>query len=94
MIKKRVASKFQDIETNTKITDRGYQLEGIQRLKEAFDQKKRRGLLVQATGTGKTKVLSLLIAWCYFNKLYEENYNLSKNFLLIARQALFLGHPS
>ena len=31
-------------------------MEGIQRLKEAFDNKKRRGLLVQATGTGKTRV--------------------------------------
>ena len=56
LIKKRESGRLQDVDTNLKITDRGYQLEGIQRLKEAFDQKKRRGLLVQATGTGKTRV--------------------------------------
>lgn len=56
LIKKRTAKIFQDVETNLNITDRGYQLEGIQRLKETFDKKKRRGLLVQATGTGKTRV--------------------------------------
>jgi type I restriction enzyme R subunit len=54
--KKRESGRLQDVDTNLKITDRGYQLEGIQRLKETFDQKKRRGLLVQATGTGKTRV--------------------------------------
>ena len=55
LIKKRNANRLQDTDTGD-IADRGYQLEGIQRLKEAFDQKKRRGLLVQATGTGKTRV--------------------------------------
>ena len=55
LIKKRNSSSFQDTESGD-IANRGYQLEGIQRLKEAFDQKKRRGLLVQATGTGKTRV--------------------------------------
>ncbi len=56
LIKKRQAPQFQGIEANTNITNRGYQLEGIQRLKEEFDRKKRRCLLVQATGTGKTRV--------------------------------------
>ena len=57
MIKKRDASTFCDTATNSgKPPLRGYQMEGIQRLKEAFDNKKRRGLLVQATGTGKTRV--------------------------------------
>lgn len=37
-----------------------------------------------ATGGGKTKVMSLVIAWAYFHKLYEENSRLAKNFLLIA----------
>ena len=36
-----------------------------------------------ATGGGKTKVMSLVIAWAYFHKLYEENSQLAKNFLLI-----------
>lgn len=37
-----------------------------------------------ATGGGKTKVMSLVIAWAYFHKLYEEGSELAKNFLLIA----------
>lgn len=36
-----------------------------------------------ATGAGKTKVMSLMIAWAYFHKKYEADSNLSKNFLLI-----------
>ncbi len=42
-----------------------------------------RFVIKMATGAGKTKVMSLLIAWSYFHKLYEENSKLSKNFLLI-----------
>lgn len=40
-------------------------------------------VIKMATGSGKTKVMSLMIAWAYFHKLYEENSELSKNFLLI-----------
>ena len=40
-------------------------------------------LVTGPTGSGKTKVMSLLLAWSYFHKLYEENSELSKNFLLI-----------
>ena len=36
-----------------------------------------------ATGSGKTKVMSLLIAWSYFHNKYEADSELSKNFLLI-----------
>jgi type III restriction enzyme len=36
-----------------------------------------------ATGAGKTKVMSLLIAWAYFHRLYEPDSGLAKNFLLI-----------
>ena len=43
-----------------------------------------------ATGAGKTKVLSLLIAWSYFHKLYEADSPLSKNFLLIAPNIIVL----
>ena len=38
------------------ITDRGYQIEAIQRVAEAFEQGRRKALLVMATGTGKTRV--------------------------------------
>jgi len=37
-----------------------------------------------ATGSGKTKVMSLAIVWSYFHKLYEKDSSLTKNFVLIA----------
>jgi len=43
-----------------------------------------RMVVKMATGSGKTKVMSLLIVWAYFHKLYEENSELARNFLLIA----------
>ncbi len=43
-----------------------------------------------ATGAGKTKVLSLLIAWSFFHKLYEADSKLSRNFLVIAPNIIVL----
>ena len=40
-------------------------------------------VIKMATGSGKTKVMSLLIAWSYFHKTYEKDSSLSRNFLLI-----------
>lgn len=42
-----------------------------------------RFVIKMATGAGKTKVMSLVIAWAYFHKKYEPDSKLSKNFLLI-----------
>ena len=44
------------IEINDQIVDRLYQLEAIKRVTEHFAQKHRKALIVQATGTGKTRV--------------------------------------
>lgn len=49
-----------------------------------------RYVLKLATGAGKTKVMSLLIAWSYFHKLYEPDSDLSTNFLLIAPNIIVL----
>ena len=49
-----------------------------------------RYVLKLATGAGKTKVMSLLIAWCYFHKHYEPDSELSTNFLLIAPNIIVL----
>jgi type III restriction enzyme len=49
-----------------------------------------RYVLKLATGAGKTKVMSLLIAWSYFHKLYEIDSDLSTNFLLIAPNIIVL----
>ncbi|MBM2815370.1 MAG: uncharacterized protein HW421_2132 [Ignavibacteria bacterium] len=37
-----------------------------------------------ATGTGKTKVMSLAIVWQYFNAIKEDNSQFAKNFLILA----------
>lgn len=49
-----------------------------------------RYVLKMATGAGKTKVLSLLIAWSFFHKLYEAGSTLSRNFLVIAPNIIVL----
>lgn len=49
-----------------------------------------RYVLKMATGSGKTKVLSLLIAWSFFHKLYEKDSTLARNFLLIAPNIIVL----
>ena len=43
-------------EINYDITDRPYQIEAIKRVLEKFQSKRRKALIVQATGTGKTRV--------------------------------------
>lgn len=49
-----------------------------------------RYVLKLATGAGKTKVLSLLIAWCFFHKTYEPGSQLARNILLIAPNIIVL----
>lgn len=58
--------------------------------KSMFDEDWTRYVMKLATGTGKTKVMSLLIAWCYFHKLYETGSGLSTNFLVIAPNIIVL----
>jgi type III restriction enzyme len=55
-----------------------------------FDEDWTRYVLKLATGAGKTKVMSLLMAWSYFHKLYEADSELSTNFLLIAPNIIVL----
>ncbi len=55
-----------------------------------FDEDWTRFVVKMATGAGKTKVLSLLMAWSYFHKLYETNSALARNFLLIAPNIIVL----
>ena len=55
-----------------------------------FDEDWQRFVLKMATGTGKTKVMSLAIAWSFFHKLYEPDSELSRNFLVIAPNIIVL----
>ncbi len=55
-----------------------------------FDEDWPRYVLKLATGAGKTKVLSLLIAWSFFHRLYEPSSTLARNILLIAPNIIVL----
>ena len=55
-----------------------------------FDEDWRRFVIKMANGSGKTKVLSLILAWCYFHKLYEPDSELARNFLIIAPNIIVL----
>ncbi|HVA00111.1 MAG TPA: DEAD/DEAH box helicase family protein [Terriglobia bacterium] len=55
-----------------------------------FDETWRRFVVKMATGTGKTKVLSLVLAWSFFHKLYEAGSDLARNFLVIAPNIIVL----
>ncbi len=55
-----------------------------------FDEEWLRLVIKMATGSGKTKVMSLIITWCYFHKNYVEDSKLSTNFLVIAPNIIVL----
>ena len=55
-----------------------------------FDETWRRFVVKMATGTGKTKVLSLALAWSFFHKLYEPGSQLARNFLVITPNIIVL----
>ncbi len=55
-----------------------------------FDETWRRFVVKMATGAGKTKVMSLVLTWSYFHKLYEPESELSRNFLVIAPNIIVL----
>ena len=56
LIQKRGRAEIEDVTIKEEITDRPYQQTAIKRIVEWFNAKHRRGLLVLATGTGKTRV--------------------------------------
>ncbi|MBL7647330.1 MAG: DEAD/DEAH box helicase family protein [Candidatus Hydrogenedentes bacterium] len=55
-----------------------------------FDETWRRFVIKMATGSGKTKVMSLALAWSFFHKLYEPDSDLARNFLVIAPNIIVL----
>lgn len=57
---------------------------------QMFDESWRRYVIKMATGSGKTKVMSLALAWSFFHKLYEADSELSRNFLVIAPNIIVL----
>lgn len=57
---------------------------------QMFDENWRRYVVKMATGSGKTKVMSLALAWSFFHKLYEPDSELARNFLVIAPNIIVL----
>lgn len=57
---------------------------------EMFDESWRRLVVKMAMGSGKTKVLSLALAWSFFHKTYEDESSLARNFLVIAPNIIVL----
>jgi len=55
-----------------------------------FDETWRRFVVKMATGSGKTKVLGLVLAWSFFHKLYEPDSGLARNFLVITPNIIVL----
>jgi type III restriction enzyme len=55
-----------------------------------FDETWRRYVIKMATGSGKTKVISLALVWSYYHKRYEPDSELSRNFLIIAPNIIVL----
>ncbi len=57
---------------------------------QMFEEQWRRLVLKLATGSGKTKVLSLVLAWSFFHRTYEPDSSFSRNFLVIAPNIIVL----
>jgi type III restriction enzyme len=55
-----------------------------------FDESWRRFVIKMATGSGKTKVLSLALAWSFFHRVYEPDSELARNFLVITPNIIVL----
>jgi type III restriction enzyme len=55
-----------------------------------FDEHWKRYVIKMATGSGKTKTMSLVLAWSFFHKLYEPESGLAQNFLVIAPNIIVL----
>ena len=77
LIQKRNRQNITDLRVNPDIAGRAYQIQAIHSIVERLNKKMRRGLLVMATGTGKTRVSIALV------ELLMRN-NWVKNVLFLA----------
>ena len=55
-----------------------------------FDENWRRCVVKMATGSGKTKVMSLALAWSFFHRMYEAESTMARNFLVVAPNIIVL----
>ena len=68
LLQKRNRNDITDLTINDEITNRPYQKMAITKICERFNEKQRRGLIVMATGTGKTRVSISLVDVLLRNK--------------------------
>ena len=68
MLQKRNRNDITDLTIKDEITNRPYQKMAITKICERFNEKQRRGLIVMATGTGKTRVSISLVDVLLRNK--------------------------
>src|SRR2546429_9807712 len=61
LFQNRSKKDFVDVPIRKEIVDRPYQIEAVKRVLDGVDRGKRKFLIVQATGTGKTRVAMALI---------------------------------
>ncbi len=61
LLQRRNRSDITNIKINDNITNRGYQKQAITAIYDRLNKKHRRGLLVMATGTGKTRISISLV---------------------------------
>ena len=81
---------YEAVKVRDKIGLMGF--DSTEKLKDSdFIEDWTRYVIKMATGSGKTKVVSLLIAWSFFHKHFETNSTLSKNTLLIAPNIIVLN---
>ena len=75
--------QLNSVEINRTIVERAYQVEAIRRISEAVEvKKKRKALLVMATGTGKTRTIMALI------DVFLRTHNAQRVLFLADRDAL------
>jgi type I restriction enzyme R subunit len=84
MIQRRGRARITDMNIDDNITNREYQKRAIKFVCERFNSKKRRALIVMATGTGKTRVAISLV------ELLQRN-NWIKNVLFLADRTALVG---
>ena len=84
LIKLRQRGSISDLTINEDITDRPYQKMAITNVVESFNQKRRKALLVMATGTGKTRTAISLV------ELLQRNRWVKNVLFLADRTALVI----
>lgn len=85
MLQRRERNNITDLLVNDKITNRPYQKMAITRICEHLNENHRRGLLVMATGTGKTRVAISLVDVLTRNKWVKNVLFLADRVTLVSQ---------